>query len=52
MSSVSNTIRRYRAGLSEPNKPNGSFLFLGQTGVGKTELCKALSIFLLTNKMR
>ena len=46
LSSVSNTIRRYRAGLSEPNKPNGSFLFLGQTGVGKTELCKALSIFL------
>ncbi|CAH9017152.1 ATP-dependent chaperone ClpB [Candidatus Nitrosacidococcus sp. I8] len=43
---VSNAIRRSRAGLSNPNRPNGSFLFLGPTGVGKTELCKALSEFL------
>ena len=44
--SVSNAIRRSRAGLSDPNKPIGSFLFLGPTGVGKTELCKTLSTFL------
>jgi len=43
---VSNAIRRSRAGLSDPNRPNGSFLFLGPTGVGKTELCKALAEFL------
>jgi ATP-dependent Clp protease ATP-binding subunit ClpB len=43
---VSNAIRRSRAGLSDPNQPNGSFLFLGPTGVGKTELCKALADFL------
>ncbi len=43
---VSNAIRRSRAGLSDPNQPNGSFLFLGPTGVGKTELCKALAEFL------
>jgi ATP-dependent Clp protease ATP-binding subunit ClpB len=43
---VSNAIRRARAGLSDPNKPIGSFLFLGPTGVGKTELCKALAAFL------
>jgi ATP-dependent Clp protease ATP-binding subunit ClpB len=43
---VSNAIRRARAGLSDPNRPNGSFLFLGPTGVGKTELCKALAAFL------
>ena len=43
---VSNAIRRSRAGLSDPNKPIGSFLFLGPTGVGKTELCKALANFL------
>jgi ATP-dependent Clp protease ATP-binding subunit ClpB len=43
---VSNAIRRSRAGLSDPNKPIGSFLFLGPTGVGKTELCKALAGFL------
>lgn len=43
---VSNAIRRSRAGLSDPNRPMGSFLFLGPTGVGKTELCKALSAFL------
>jgi ATP-dependent Clp protease ATP-binding subunit ClpB len=43
---VSNAIRRARAGLADPNRPNGSFLFLGPTGVGKTELCKALAEFL------
>ena len=43
---VSNAIRRARAGLSDPNRPNGSFLFLGPTGVGKTELTKALASFL------
>jgi ATP-dependent Clp protease ATP-binding subunit ClpC len=43
---VSDAIRRSRAGLSDPNKPYGSFLFLGPTGVGKTELCKALASFL------
>lgn len=43
---VSNAIRRSRAGLADPNKPIGSFLFLGPTGVGKTELCKALAMFL------
>ena len=43
---VSDAIRRSRSGLSDPNRPNGSFLFLGPTGVGKTELCKALAEFL------
>ncbi len=43
---VADAIRRSRAGLSDPNRPNGSFLFLGPTGVGKTELCKALASFL------
>jgi ATP-dependent Clp protease ATP-binding subunit ClpB len=43
---VSNAIRRSRAGLSDPGRPNGSFLFLGPTGVGKTELCKTLARFL------
>jgi ATP-dependent Clp protease ATP-binding subunit ClpB len=43
---VSNAIRRSRAGLSDPRRPNGSFLFLGPTGVGKTELSKALASFL------
>lgn len=43
---VSNAVRRARAGLSDPNRPSGSFLFLGPTGVGKTELCKALANFL------
>ena len=43
---VSDAIRRSRSGLSDPNRPNGSFLFLGPTGVGKTELCKALAHFL------
>lgn len=43
---VSNAVRRSRAGIGDPNRPNGSFLFLGPTGVGKTELCKALAGFL------
>ncbi|HEY8361175.1 MAG TPA: AAA family ATPase, partial [Ramlibacter sp.] len=43
---VANAIRRSRSGLSDPNRPTGSFLFLGPTGVGKTELCKALASFL------
>ncbi|AZF09021.1 MULTISPECIES: ATP-dependent chaperone ClpB [unclassified Pseudomonas] len=43
---VSNAVRRTRAGLSDPNRPSGSFMFLGPTGVGKTELCKALAEFL------
>lgn len=46
---VSNAIRRSRAGLSDPNRPVGSFLFLGPTGVGKTELCKALAQFLFNS---
>ncbi|MBL4607474.1 MAG: AAA family ATPase, partial [Pseudomonadales bacterium] len=46
VTSVSNAIRRSRAGLADPKRPNGSFLFLGPTGVGKTELCKALADFL------
>ena len=46
ISAVSNAVRRSRSGLSDPKRPNGSFLFLGPTGVGKTELCKALAEFL------
>jgi len=46
VSAVANAVRRSRSGLSDPNRPNGSFLFLGPTGVGKTELCKALAEFL------
>jgi len=46
VNAVADAIRRSRAGLSDPNRPNGSFLFLGPTGVGKTELCKALADFL------
>ncbi|QXP85364.1 ATP-dependent chaperone ClpB [Methylococcus sp. ANG] len=46
ITAVANAIRRSRAGLADPNRPNGSFLFLGPTGVGKTELCKALAEFL------
>jgi ATP-dependent Clp protease ATP-binding subunit ClpB len=47
---VSDAIRRSRAGLSDPNRPYGSFLFLGPTGVGKTELCKALANFLFDSQ--
>ena len=46
VASVSNAVRRSRSGLADPNRPNGSFLFLGPTGVGKTELCKSLATFL------
>ena len=47
---VSNAVRRARAGLQDPNRPLGSFLFLGPTGVGKTELCKALATFLFDDE--
>ena len=47
---VSDAVRRSRAGLSDPNRPIGSFLFLGPTGVGKTELCKALAEFLFDDE--
>jgi len=47
---VSDAVRRARAGLSDPDKPDGSFLFLGPTGVGKTELCKALAEFLFDSR--
>jgi ATP-dependent Clp protease ATP-binding subunit ClpB len=50
IAAVSNAVRRSRAGLSDPNRPNGSFLFLGPTGVGKTELCKALANFLFDSR--
>ena len=48
--SVANAVRRARAGLQDPNRPIGSFLFLGPTGVGKTELCKALAEFLFDDE--
>lgn len=50
VTAVANAIRRSRAGLSDPNRPNGSFLFLGPTGVGKTELCKSLATFLFDSE--
>ncbi|WP_196137721.1 ATP-dependent chaperone ClpB [Aliikangiella sp. G2MR2-5] len=50
VTAVSNAVRRSRAGLSDPNRPNGSFLFLGPTGVGKTELSKALAHFLFDSE--
>ncbi|MBB4841963.1 ATP-dependent Clp protease ATP-binding subunit ClpB [Paucibacter oligotrophus] len=50
ISAVADAIRRSRAGLSDPNRPTGSFLFLGPTGVGKTELCKALAGFLFDSE--
>ncbi|HVC48694.1 MAG TPA: ATP-dependent chaperone ClpB [Burkholderiales bacterium] len=50
VSLVSDAIRRSRAGLSDPNRPYGSFLFLGPTGVGKTELCKTLASFLFDSE--
>jgi ATP-dependent Clp protease ATP-binding subunit ClpB len=50
ISAVADAIRRSRAGLADPNRPYGSFLFLGPTGVGKTELCKALASFLFDSE--
>jgi ATP-dependent Clp protease ATP-binding subunit ClpB len=50
ITAVANAIRRSRSGLSDPNRPTGSFLFLGPTGVGKTELCKALASFLFDSE--
>ena len=50
ITAVSNAVRRSRAGLADPKRPNGSFLFLGPTGVGKTELCKALADFLFDSE--
>ena len=50
VSAVANAIRRSRAGLSDPNRPIGSFLFLGPTGVGKTELARALAEFLFDDE--
>jgi ATP-dependent Clp protease ATP-binding subunit ClpB len=50
IAAVSNAIRRSRSGLADPNRPTGSFLFLGPTGVGKTELCKALATFLFDSE--
>ncbi len=50
ISAVSQTVRRARAGLQDPNRPLGSFIFLGPTGVGKTELCKALAAFLFDDE--
>ncbi len=50
LQAVSNAVRRARAGLQDPNRPMGSFLFLGPTGVGKTELCKALAEFLFDDE--
>ncbi|MBC6427791.1 MAG: ATP-dependent chaperone ClpB [Cellvibrionales bacterium] len=50
ITAVSSAVRRARAGLADPNRPNGSFLFLGPTGVGKTELCKALADFLFDSE--
>src|SRR5256886_4702142 len=47
---VADAVRRARAGLQDPNRPIGSFLFLGPTGVGKTELCKALAQFLFDDE--
>ncbi|MEE3300032.1 MAG: AAA family ATPase, partial [Pseudomonadota bacterium] len=50
LTAVSNAVRRSRSGLSDPNRPNGVFLFLGPTGVGKTELCKTLAEFLFDSQ--
>ena len=49
---VSDAVRISRAGLQAPNRPVASFLFLGPTGVGKTELCKALAAFLFNDEQR
>src|SRR5207245_11170736 len=50
VSAVSNAVRRGRAGLADPNRPTGSFLFMGPTGVGKTELARALAEFLFDDE--
>ncbi|MEH6444895.1 MAG: ATP-dependent chaperone ClpB [Oceanospirillaceae bacterium] len=50
VAAVANAVRRSKAGLADPNRPNGSFLFLGPTGVGKTELCKTLAHYLFDTK--
>ncbi len=50
IAAVSDAVRRSRAGISDPNRPIGSFLFLGPTGVGKTELAKALAEFLFDDE--
>ncbi len=50
VTSVADAVRRARAGVAEPNRPNGSFMFLGPTGVGKTELCKALAQYLFDSE--
>ena len=50
VTAVANAVRRSRSGLSDPKRPNGSFLFLGPTGVGKTELCKSLAEFLFESE--
>ncbi len=50
VTAVANAVRRSRSGLSDPKRPNGSFLFLGPTGVGKTELCKSLAQFLFDSE--
>ena len=50
VTAVSHAVRRARAGLADPQRPNGSFLFLGPTGVGKTELCKALADYLFDSE--
>ena len=50
VTAVCNAVRRSRAGLSDPDRPNGSFMFLGPTGVGKTELCKSLAEFLFDSE--
>src|SRR5699024_11964819 len=50
VTAVSDAVRRSRAGIADPNRPTGSFLFLGPTGVGKTELAKSLSEFLFDDE--
>ncbi|MFM1910556.1 MAG: ATP-dependent chaperone protein ClpB [Actinomycetota bacterium] len=50
IASVSDAIRRSRAGIADPNRPTGTFLFLGPTGVGKTELAKSLAYFLFDDE--
>ena len=50
MRAVSDAVRRSRAGIADPDRPTGSFLFLGPTGVGKTELAKALADFLFDDE--